>query len=206
MILQKKEYLTWKIDFGVYSYILVKQWKAQFQYTTAIFINKQICLFFSIFHFHLREFKSHWYIRSEFTSIKIEVLMNIQNQRLATSYCCNRTRHCKKIHSFSFKKLFYMIHTAIMVVFFTHNSLIFVEKGKHIFFQNHLTSKMDAKEVAWLCSHLQLDNTLSATLLRTIPLLYSKSVVILASIVPLAWAKHGARKAVVLTARPMWCA
>ena len=41
-----------------------------------------------------------------------------------------------------------------------------------------------------------LDNAMSLTIL-TIPLLYLKSVVIMASITPLAWAKHSACQAVV---------
>ena len=47
---------------------------------------------------------------------------------------------------------------------------------------------------------------MSLPLLLTIPLLYLKSVVIMANIAPLAWAKHGACQAVVLTVKPVACA
>ena len=54
--------------------------------------------------------------------------------KMATSYCCNTTRHCKGIHSlFLSKMLFYMMPTPIIVVSFTHNQHYFVEKGRHIY-------------------------------------------------------------------------
>ena len=83
--------------------------------------NQWIYLFSSILHknLHLQESKSRWCIRSELTLIKIGMLMNTKS-KMATSYCCNTTRHCQGIHSlFLSKDVLYDAYTHYRGIFHT---------------------------------------------------------------------------------------